>query len=101
LDFAVLVFKSDFLALVAGPLDPFLDFAAGFKATGLATFFEADLAGFAFFADAAFKEAFGFELLGAALVLPEAFLVFWSAFKEALGEAFFVANVAFANLTSV
>jgi hypothetical protein len=98
LDFPVLVFKSDFLALVAGPLDPVLDFADGFKAAGLATFLEA---GFAFFADAVFTEDFGFELLGATLVTPEAFLVFGSAFKEALGEAFFVATVAFANLTSV
>jgi len=38
--------------------------------------------------------------LGTALVAAAAFLVFGSAFKEALVEAFFVANVAFANLTS-
>jgi hypothetical protein len=54
----------------------------------------------AFFAEAAFKEVLGFELLGAALVAPAAFLIFGSAFKEALGEAFFVATVAFANVTS-
>jgi hypothetical protein len=46
------------------------------------------------------EEVFGFALLEAALVAPAAFLVFGSAFKEALGEAFFVATVAFAKLTS-
>jgi hypothetical protein len=100
LDFAGLVFKSVFLAFTAGPLELALDFPAGFTAAGLATFLETDLAGFAFFAEAVFKEAFGFELLVAALVAPAAFLVFGSAFKEALGEAFFVATVAFANVTS-
>jgi hypothetical protein len=100
LDFAGLVFKSDFLAFAAGPVEPTLDFAAGFKTAGLATFLEAGLAGLAFFAEVVLEEVFGFALLGAALVAPAAFLVFGSAFKEALGEAFFVATVAFANLTS-
>jgi hypothetical protein len=100
LAFAGLVFKSDFLAFAAGPVEPALDFAAGFKAAGLAAFLEAGLAGLAFFAEAVFTEALGFGVLGAALVAPAAFLVFGSAFKEALGEAFFVATVAFANVTS-
>jgi hypothetical protein len=101
LDFAGLVFKSDFLAFAAGPVEPALDFAAGFIAADFVAFFEAGLAGFAFFAEDVFEEALGFALLGAALVAPAAFLIFGSAFKETLGEAFFVATVAFANLTSV
>jgi hypothetical protein len=100
LDFAGLVFKSDFLAFAAGPVEPALDFAAGFTAADFVAFFEAGLAGLAFFAEAVFKEVLGFDLFGAALVAPAAFLVFGSAFKEALGEAFFVATVAFANVTS-
>jgi len=95
-----LVFSSVFFALAAGPLDPVLDFGAGFAATGFATFLALVFVGLATLLAADLATTFDFGVFGVALAGTEAFLLFGSAFEEAFGEAFFGATVAFASLTS-
>jgi hypothetical protein len=92
-----LVLSEDFLTFSAGPVDPVFDFGDGFTDAGLETFFEA---GFALLLPAALAVVFGLALFGAALEVSDAFLLLGSAFREAFGEAFFGATVAFATLTS-